>query len=308
MIKKVGLIVLLCATFIWAHPIDVNISTQTLALGEPFKLTVETESPLSDYKVKFLNKEFELFYDSTSKDRYKYIAYLGAKRTAVGGNYILLIDLKCKNKDRFYQNYKMTLDHPAKPKKGKVKLTKKAKKLSAKKKDYSNEGSLLAKKFKLKTNKQYFKGPFIKPAKGRISSGFATVRTYNNGRTYSHAGVDIANIKGTTIIAPQDGVVVLSEELSIHGNTLVVDHGFGVVSVFCHLEKRLHPKGTFVTKGTEIATMGMTGVVSGVHLHWGLSVQNVRVNPLYWLELTESKLTTSEKRRPYFLQQLSVMN
>ena len=202
----------------------------------------------------------------------------------------------------------MTLNHPATPKKGKVNLTKKAKKIASKTKDYSTEGSLLAKKFKLKTDEQYFNGPFIKPAKGRISSGFATMRTYNNGRTHSHAGIDIANSEGTTILAPQDGVVVLSTDLSIHGGTMLIDHGFGVVSVFCHLEKRLQSAGTFVTKGTKIATMGMTGVVSGVHLHWGLSVQNVRVNPLYWLDSTESKLTTTEKDQPKFLQQLSVMN
>ena len=77
--------------------------------------------------------------------------------------------------------------------------------------------------------------------------------------------------------------MVLSEELTIHGHTVMIDHGFGVVSVFCHLDSRLVRNRKKVSKGDPIGTMGMTGVASGVHLHWGVSVQNVRVNPLYWL-------------------------
>ena len=141
---------------------------------------------------------------------------------------------------------------------------------------------MLNKLFSKKTNKKYFSGSFEKPASGRISSGFGKIRTYNNGRVNSHAGVDIANKKGSPIKAPQNGVVLLSKTLNIHGNTVVLDHGLGVVSIYCHLNKRHVKKGAYVKKDQKIGAMGRTGVASGVHLHWGLSVQNVRVNPLFW--------------------------
>ena len=142
---------------------------------------------------------------------------------------------------------------------------------------------MIATNFKKSTKERYFNGVFLKPAPGRISSVFAKVRVYNNGRTSSHAGVDIANKPGTIITAPAPGNVILSERLKVHGETVMIDHGFGVVSIMCHLQKRYVKVGEFLSASQHIGEMGMTGVASGVHLHWGLSVQNVRVDPLYWI-------------------------
>ena len=138
---------------------------------------------------------------------------------------------------------------------------------------------------------QYFNGAFMRPARGRMSSGFAKLRTYNNGRVSSHSGVDISNREGTPVVASAMGKVVFSDTLKIHGNTVVIDHGLGILSVYCHLSRLLCKKGDTLPKGYLIGEMGMTGVASGVHLHWGVSVQNIRVNPLF---LTKAKFMLND--------------
>ena len=79
-------------------------------------------------------------------------------------------------------------------------------------------------------------------------------------------------------------IIILTDSLAVHGKTIMIDHGHNVVSVFNHLDSILVKEGAFVRKGTQVATMGNTGNSTGPHLHWGLSVNNVRVNPLPWVE------------------------
>ena len=72
-------------------------------------------------------------------------------------------------------------------------------------------------------------------------------------------------------------------DIKIHGNTIIIDHGFGVLSVYCHLHKLLVKENQMVKQGQKIAEMGNTGLVSGPHLHWGLSLQNVKLTLCFGL-------------------------
>ena len=89
----------------------------------------------------------------------------------------------------------------------------------------------------------------------------------------------------------------MSDTLKIHGNTIIIDHGFGVLSVYCHLHKLLVKENQMVKQGQKIAEMGNTGLVSGPHLHWGLSLQNVRVDPLFWVDKELNVLTFNSKKQ-----------
>lgn len=281
---------LICVTCLNAKVLDVDLSTQQVRLGETIMLVLRTSSPIKSQRVFMGNRSIKLFLDASDTSEYTYTAYFAVPRTLKRGDYVLKVDVKCKNKQRFYEHYSMRVDHPKDPKKGKVALTKQAKKIAARTKDYIKETRLLGKRFAKQTTKRLFEGQFVQPAQGRMSSGFGVLRTYNNGRTSSHAGVDISNKEGTHVVAPQYGRVILSKTLTIHGNTIMIDHGYGVVTVLCHLQKRLVKRGDYVESGQLIARMGKTGVASGVHLHWGMSVQNVRVDPRYWT-VTQSALT-----------------
>jgi len=132
---------------------------------------------------------------------------------------------------------------------------------------------------------QLWTGKFAKPLSTfkYISTLFGFHRRYNKTDFGYHRGIDYAASSGSPVLASNTGVVVLSELLDVHGNTIVIDHGQGIYTLYCHLSKRYYSKGDHVNKGEMIGRVGSTGLSSGPHLHFGLSVHDVRVNPAQWL-------------------------
>ncbi|QDZ39763.1 M23 family metallopeptidase [Euhalothece natronophila Z-M001] len=135
---------------------------------------------------------------------------------------------------------------------------------------------------------KHWNGAFMRPSSGSVSTVFG-VRRYYNGRfaeNYYHRGVDYAAPTGSPIIAPADGEVVLvgreNEGFRVHGNTIGVDHGQGILSIFLHLHEINVNDGDFVTAGQQIGTVGTTGTSTGPHLHWGLYVNGKSVDPVPW--------------------------
>lgn len=140
-----------------------------------------------------------------------------------------------------------------------------------------------------KTPEKYWSGIFIKPTKGWITQLFGVITVVNNKRTGQHKGMDIAVepalAYNTSIEAANNGKVVFSRSTRVFGNTIVIDHGFGIFSLYFHLSKLLADEGSMANKGDVIGMMGNTGVSSGPHLHFAMSVHNVRVDPAQWLAM-----------------------
>jgi len=138
-------------------------------------------------------------------------------------------------------------------------------------------------------------GPFIMPLEGRLSSPFGARRVYNQGTMAGrHRGVDIASKEGVGVLAPNSGRVVLSETMMVHGETVILDHGQGVFSIFNHLRERFVEVGENVGKGEMTGSLGETGLATGPHLHWGLYVGGVCVDPLEWTERAMDQLPLEE--------------
>jgi len=118
------------------------------------------------------------------------------------------------------------------------------------------------------------------PVQGVISSPFGA-RRYVNGKPRSpHTGVDIAAPEGTPIIAPLSGRILLVHSMYLDGNTVVIGHGRGLVSVYCHLSKIDVKPGQWIKTGGKIGEVGQTGRTTGPNLHWGIRFENARVSPL----------------------------
>ncbi len=127
---------------------------------------------------------------------------------------------------------------------------------------------------------------FISPVDGIISGTFGKKRFFNEQPRKPHSGIDIAAAKGTPVHAPAHGVVIETGDYFFNGNTIFVDHGQGLISMFCHLDTIEVKIGDTVQSGEVIATVGMTGRVTGPHLHWSVSLNNSRVDPLLFLDNT----------------------
>jgi murein DD-endopeptidase MepM/ murein hydrolase activator NlpD len=140
----------------------------------------------------------------------------------------------------------------------------------------------------LVTPEKFWQGAFVRPNASRISSGFGIRRYYNNvfANDYYHKGVDYAGGYGSPVVAPAAGKIRLvgreSEGFHVHGNIVGIDHGQGVVSIFMHLQDINVTEGTMVKAGEQIGTIGSTGASTGPHLHWGLYVNQVSVDPVPW--------------------------
>lgn len=266
------------------RPVRMELSTKKLGLGDVLRLDVFTTRPIKKQRLTFVNNKFTVFLmPKAPQSRYHYVAFIGAPRTSKSGGYFLQAQFKLSSGFKFHKQVKITLAYP-KLKKGKVALSKKKNGLSTNFQKLRVENKLIGNGFSQKTAKLYIEEGFKLPAQGRMTSFFGALRTYNGEYTRSHAGVDIANKIGTSVVAPNKGRVVLSQDLEVHGKTVMIDHGFGVVTIYNHLNERLVKKGQMINKGDALGRVGMTGVATGPHLHWGMSVQNVRVDPLKWVK------------------------
>ena len=121
---------------------------------------------------------------------------------------------------------------------------------------------------------------FVLPVKGVLTGEFGTRRFYNNKEGRFHNGIDIAAKKGTLISAPSAGKVILTGDYYYNGKFVYLDHGKGLKSIFIHLDKILVKHGQLIKKGDFIGKVGSTGVSTGPHLHWSVTLNNAYINPL----------------------------
>ncbi len=121
------------------------------------------------------------------------------------------------------------------------------------------------------------------PVQGRLSSPFGLRRFFNDQARRPHSGLDIAAPEGSPILAPTNGRVIDTGNYFFNGNTVFLDHGQGLITMFCHMNSIDVEPGQTVTRGERIGTVGMTGRVTGPHLHWSVSLNNTRVEPKLFL-------------------------
>jgi len=122
--------------------------------------------------------------------------------------------------------------------------------------------------------------PMAWPAYAPLSSAFGLKRFFNGEQRNPHSGLDIAAPRGTPILAPADGKVVLTGNFFFNGNSVFIDHGQGLISMFCHMDKIEVHEGDDVIAGDRLGIVGATGRATGPHLHWTVSLNNARINPM----------------------------
>jgi len=138
------------------------------------------------------------------------------------------------------------------------------------------------------TANKFWEGEFLGPVSVELSkcwvSFYGTRRSYNGGGFfYFHSGLDFCGAMGSNILAPAPGKVVYTGNLLIHGNTTMINHGWGVYSLYAHQSEFLVQEGDRVKTGDLVGRVGSTGRSSGPHLHWEVWVGGIQVDPMDWL-------------------------
>jgi len=146
-----------------------------------------------------------------------------------------------------------------------------------------------------------WKGAFVQLSNSQVEAAFADHRKYvYHGKvvdTQYHLGFDLAVTKHYPVEAANSGEVVLAEYFGIYGNTIVIDHGYGLQSLYAHLSSFDVKQGDFVNKGQIIARSGMTGLAAGDHLHFSLLLHGVQINPIEWWDPAWVKSRITERLR-----------
>ncbi len=126
------------------------------------------------------------------------------------------------------------------------------------------------------------------PVEGRLSSPFGLKRFFNEQPRKPHSGIDIAAPQGTPLRAPANGKIITTGDYFFNGKTVFIDHGQGLITMYCHMDRIDVKPGQTVKRGEAIGTIGMTGRVTGPHVHWSVSLNDARVDPTLFVPALRS--------------------
>jgi murein DD-endopeptidase MepM/ murein hydrolase activator NlpD len=139
------------------------------------------------------------------------------------------------------------------------------------------EGKLRRKAYANSAERPLFFKPFDLPLNSKVTSIYGSRRIFNKKKQTQHLGTDFRAKTGTPIKSANRGRVVLSRNFFYSGNTVIIDHGLGIFTMYGHLSKRRVQEGEIIPEGTVIGLAGATGRVTGPHLHWGVTVNGMAI-------------------------------
>jgi hypothetical protein len=255
--------------------------------GRTLRLQFQVNKPIKEAKVQALSHTYECFPES--KDSLVYETLIPIECEEAPNEYLLSVQMTD------YVGNMLNLDNKFQV----VMYPFKQQRLQVTKEKLQEEKSLgLAaaqereKKFnelaQQSPKEKLWRGTFCMPIEaGRTTCEFGTVRTTQEKGRYMHKAVDLANMPRSVVWATQSGKVVLKERFEDTGNTVVVDHGWGLLSLFYHLEDFASIEvGQKVAQGNPLGTLGKTGYATGYHLHWEMRKDNIAVDPMQWVKPT----------------------
>ena len=279
----------------WSFYVD-NMSLKAAFLQPEYKVNqgrtvhvrIQANKHLEKAQIRFLENLYNCYPESDYSNIYE--CFIPVDCEQVSDEYIMTADLHDFVKNNIKLTGKVVISQVNFPSQKRHFNIPKGKLNEEKEVSMSNKifEEALEKWLKDTPNKKLWSGPFEVPLDlKRIVTPFGEIRTTSEKGRYLHKAVDIVNLPKSVIWASQNGKVIIKDRFLMTGNTVAIDHGLGVITLYFHLEDFSDIEvGDYIKKGNPLGRMGMTGYADGYHLHWELRVNNVPVDPFEWTKKT----------------------
>ncbi len=263
--------------------IAIRSDYERLSQGEILKLSLSATVTISEARAILNGREF-IFVPN--EDKTTFFTLIGIGLDAEPGNYDLAVTVSLPGEKQRYFNTKIVISEGT-FRKRRINVDRKFISPSPEAEKRIAKEQALTRDIYGKSDPRWLgSGNFMLPVKGKLIKNFGDRRIFNDNRRSRHRGIDIRSPAGRIVRAVNSGRIVMVRDLYFAGKTVIIDHGIGLFSLYCHLSALSAREGTTVEKGQEIGRVGSTGRVTGPHLHWGIRLSDTYVNPLSLLHLS----------------------
>jgi murein DD-endopeptidase MepM/ murein hydrolase activator NlpD len=261
--------------------------------GSPMFVTVELERPARRVTGNFVNKTLTFFSDSTDKKTWHALA--GVDLDATPGDYGLDVTATLANGRVAHSTQHVTIA-PGDFKTGEVNVPENyVNPTDVEQKQIAQDEVLKKRAYARSALHPLWSGDFIKPVNVASTPTFGESRILNEEKTSLHTGTDYPVPAGSSVTLSNSGTVVLVRDLFYEGNTVIVDHGLGLFTVYLHMSRIDVHEGDKLDKGTKLGLSGASGRVTGPHLHLGVRWNGAWLDPVQLLGLTLPKTVAAPR-------------
>jgi murein DD-endopeptidase MepM/ murein hydrolase activator NlpD len=259
-----------------ASPLQVRISRTTLQQGQTARVVVQAPGSLAAVKITFAGRTWPVYRGGPAA----WLTFLATDPMTRPGRYTLVVEAASTNGPATRVRREMLVQRVAFPQR---RLTFDPETLALlTPENVERERRRVREALAVLHPAQLWTDPLAIPLEGPVSSPYGVLSVYQGVTRGFHTGVDFAAPEGAPVRAAATGIVRLAELLPLSGKSVMVDHGLGVVTSYLHMSAIDVAAGQRVQKGDVVGRVGSTGLATGPHLHWGLRVNGVRVDPLGW--------------------------
>jgi len=266
----------LCAGSAWATKIQVRVLPKKIYPGQAVWVRIVSATRLDRVKGSFLGQK--LLFTSNEKGR-RWSALAAVGLTVSPRSHSLTYRADFPDGKKTEGVFHITVLPKIFPLE---RITVRKKYVDLSRKDLARvhgEKKGLAALYKIRSRKAFWLRGFTAPVEAARGSSFGLRRIFNGEPRSPHSGADLLAGAGTPVKAPDAGRVVMADNLFFSGNTVILDHGGGLYTLYAHLEDFAVRKGQIVRQGSVLGHVGATGRVTGPHLHWGARLNGVRIDP-----------------------------
>ena len=265
--------------------IDISIQARAFEQGELLVITVKTPTPATKVRVRAFERETLAFRD----DALSWRALVGIDLDAKPGTYVVSADAEGIGGDPAQAKKSVIVFAHAFPTRQLTVDEQYVNPPEATMERIAREQKELEAIWAASSTMRLWSGPFERPVPQEANSAFGSRSVFNGEARSPHSGADFKSPAGEPVHAPNAGKVVLARELYFTGNTVILDHGLGLFSLFAHFSAIEVHEGDRVTTGQLLGAVGATGRVTGPHLHWAIRLNGARVDPLSLLSVLGAK-------------------